>query len=453
MIALLYAAALMLSAPVFVEKPCASPELAGKARCGTVSVPEDRDQPNRRSIALNVIVIPASADHSQPPLFDIDGGPSVADTKNAGFYLTDGARYHEHRDVVLIDQRGTGGSNGLKCLEIDAAEAAYKPMYAVDLVRRCRAELEKRADLRFYGTTEGVADMDAVRSALGYQKIDLSALSYGTMFALRFMATYPDTVRAAALLSVAPPSAMPPRYHAEAAERGLKLLFAQCRADPRCSKAYDPDKDLAATFARLPTIPGAPPREVFMEKLRSLLYFPLTGRTVPYLVHAAANGDLKPFFDATAQHGASIFHEGMYLSATCTETLGQFPYAPAAAAARRTRFGDYRLRRQRAACAEWPKGNVPAHFFDLPKTDAAVLIISGELDPVTPPEWGAAVARALPNARQVIIPESAHLFIGLSGIDTCFDPMVLRFYETGDAKNLDASCVAHMSPPPFKIGS
>jgi pimeloyl-ACP methyl ester carboxylesterase len=450
MIALLFAAALMSSAPAFVEKPCAAPELVGKARCGTVAVPEDRAHPAGRSIGLNVIIIPASADHSQPPLFDIDGGPSIADTKNAGFYLTEGARYHEHRDIVLIDQRGTGGSNGMKCPEIDAAEAGYRPMYAVDLVRRCRADLEKRADLRFYGTTEGVADMDAVRAALDYDKIDLSALSYGTTFALRFMATYPNTVRAAALLSVAPPSAMPPRYHAEAGERGLRVLFAECRADPRCSKAYHPDKDLAAAFVRLPKIPGAPPREVFMEKLRSLLYFPLTGRTVPYLVHAAANGDLKPFFEATAQHGPSLFHEGMYLSVTCTETLGLFAYEPAAAAARRTRFGDYRLRQQHAACAEWPKGTLPAHFLDLPKTNAAVLIVSGALDPVNPPEWGASVARALPNARQVVIPESAHLFIGLSGIDTCFDPMVLRFFATGDARHLDTSCVTKMSPPPFK---
>jgi pimeloyl-ACP methyl ester carboxylesterase len=86
----------------------------------------------------------------------------------------------------------------------------------------------------------------------------------------------------------------------------------------------------------------------------------------------------------------------------------------------------------------------------LPKTNAAVLIVSGELDPVNPPDWGASVARALPNARQVVIPESAHLFIGLSGVDTCFDPMVLRFFATGDVKHLDTSCVAKMSPPPFK---
>jgi pimeloyl-ACP methyl ester carboxylesterase len=450
MLAWLAATALSATAPVFVEQPCRPAELTGKARCGTVAVPEDRSRRGRRTIRLNVIVIPASGERRLPPLFDIDGGPSIADTKNTGFYLTDGARYHEHRDVVLVDQRGTGGSNGLKCPELDAAEAAYQPMYPLNAVRRCRAELEKRADLRLYGTTEGVADLDAVRTALGYDRIDLFALSYGTLFALRYLATHPSTVRAAVLLSVAPPAAMPPRYHAQAAERGLAALFSQCRADPGCGKAYDPDKDLAAALARLPTIPGAPPGDVFMEKLRSLLYVPRTGRTVPYLVHAAANGDLKPFLEATRPHGPSLFNEGMYLSVTCTESFPLFDYAPAAAAARRTRFGDYRLSRQRAACALWPKGKVPADFLKAPRTSAAVLILSGPLDPVTPPAWGASITRALPHARQVIIPEMAHIPDGLSGVDTCFDPMLLRFYDTGDVGHLDTSCVAHMTPPPFK---
>jgi pimeloyl-ACP methyl ester carboxylesterase len=453
MLAWLAATMLTVTVPAFVEQPCAPTELIGKARCGTVAVPEDRSRSGGRTIRLNVIVIPASGERRLPPLFDIDGGPSIADTKNAGFYLTDGARYHEHRDVVLVDQRGTGGSNGLKCPEIDAAEAAYQPMYPLDTVRRCRAELEKRADLRLYGTAQGVADLDAVRSALGYDRIDLFALSYGTLFALRYLATYPKTVRAAVLLSVAPPVAMPPRYHAQAAERGLRAVFSQCRADPKCGKAYNPDKDLAAALANLRTIPGAPSKDVFMEKLRSLLYVPQTGRTVPYLIHAAARGDLKPFLDATRSRGPSLFNEGMYLSVTCTESFALFDYASAAAAARRTRFGDYRLRRQRAACAEWPKGTVPAGFLKPPRTSAAVLILSGPLDPVTPPAWGASVARALPNARQVIIPQMAHMLDGLSNVDTCFDPMLLRFYDTGDVRRLDAGCVAHMTPPPFKTGS
>lgn len=445
----LAAAAFASTTPTFIEQACIPAALNGKARCGTIAVPEDRARPAGRMIRLNVIIIPASGERRPPPLFDIDGGPSVADTKNAGFYLTAGSPYHEHRDIVLVDQRGTGRSNGLRCPELEAAEAAYEPMYPLDAVRRCRIELEKRANLRLYGTTEGVADMDAVRQALGYQKIDLFALSYGTLFALRYMATYPKNVRAAVLLSVAPPSATPPRYHAQAAERGLQRLFAQCRADAACGRAYDPDRDLAAALAKLQAIPGAPSKEVFMEKLRWLLYVPRTGRTVPFIVHAAAQGELKPFLDATKPRGPSLFNEGMYLSVTCAESLGLFAYAPAAAAARRTRFGDYRLRRQHSACVEWPKGKVPPHFLDLPHTDATVLILSGLLDPVTPPDWGAAVARSLPNAHQVSIPEMAHLFDGLSNPE-CFDSIVLKFYQNADAKHLDTSCVRKMTPPPFK---
>lgn len=451
MLTVLAAAALASSAPLFAEQGCA-PDLAGKARCGTVAVPEDRARPSGRVIKLNIVVIPAFGERRLPPLFDIEGGPSVADTKNAGFYLTDGAAYHEHRDVVLVDQRGTGGSNGMKCAEIDAVEAAYKPMYPVDAVRRCREALEKRADLRFYGTSEAVADLDAVRVALGYDRIDLFAISYGTTFALRYMATYPKIVRAAVLLSTAGPDAMVPRFHAQAADRALKLLFADCRTDPRCGTAFDPDRDLDEAFAKLRTVAGAPSREVFMEKLRSMLYMPERSRGVPYIVHSAALGDFKPFYEATRSTGPSVFHEGMYLSVTCTESFPLFSYAKAAAAARVTPFGDYRLRRQHAACASWPKGKVPADFLEPPRTDAAVLLFSGRLDPVTPPDWAARIARSLPNARQLLIPEMGHIFDGLTGIDTCFDPMVLRFYETGDAKSLDARCLAEMRPPPFKVG-
>jgi pimeloyl-ACP methyl ester carboxylesterase len=454
MLVFLAAATMASAAPTFIEQPCAAPELAGKARCGTVAVPEDRANPGRRTINLNIVVIPASsADKRLPPLFDIEGGPSIADTKNAAFYLTDGAAYHAHRDVVLVDQRGTGGSNGMKCKEIDAAEAAYRPMYPPDAVGRCRVELEKRADLRFYGTTEAVADLDAIRAALGYDQIDLFALSYGTTFALRYMAVYPKTVRVAVLLSVATPMAMVPRYHSVAAERALELLFAECRADPKCARAFDPDRDLRIALANLRAIPGAPSPDVFMEKLRSLMYTPAKARTLPYLIHAAAQRDLKPFFDATRSDGASLFHEGMYLSVTCTESFPLFDYSEAAATSSRTRFGDYRLRRQHEACALWPKGKIPTDFLSLPRTDAAVLLISGQLDPVTPPEWAAGVARSLPNARHVIIPQMGHIFDGMSGIDTCFDPLIIRFYETGNAKSLDASCLSGMQPPPFKTAS
>jgi len=447
----LIAAAILSAAPPFTAHPCSTELATAGARCGTVRVPENRSRPRSRNIDLSVIIIPASAERRLPPLFDLEGGPGLADTRNAGFYLTDGAPYHAHRDVVLFDQRGTGASNGLKCPELDAADAAYQPIYPVAAVRRCRAELEKHADLRHYGTSDAVADLDAVRAALGYDRIDLVAQSYGTTLSLRYMAAYPKTVRAAVLVSVAPPSAMVPRYHAEGAERALTALLHQCRSDPACGKAGDPASKLEPALLSLAKIKDAPPRDVFTEKLRSLMYAPGPARRLPFIVRAAAQGNLKPFFEATKPGGPSPWYLGTYLSITCAEGMAQFGYAAAAAKARRTRFDDYRLRRQRDACANWPIAKVSRDFLRLPRTEAAVLMISGGLDPVTPPAWAAQVARALPNGRQVTIAAMGHIFDGLSAVDTCFDPMLLRFYDSGDAKSVDASCVAQMTAPPFKV--
>ena len=231
-------AMLAAAPPLFVEQPCTDPAIAAVARCGTVEVPENRARARGRRIALNLVILKAASGQADlPPMFDIDGGPGLAVTKNAGFYATDGAAYRARREIVMVDQRGTGGSNRLGCPELEAPDAPYRPMFPLEAVKRCRKALEAKADLRHYLTADAVADLEAVRIALGYGKIDLSGLSYGTTVALRYMATYPDKVRAALLMGVSPPTAMPPALHAPAAEGAFGLLAAQCEADAACGKA------------------------------------------------------------------------------------------------------------------------------------------------------------------------------------------------------------------------
>jgi pimeloyl-ACP methyl ester carboxylesterase len=451
MISLGIAAALMAApAPAFVERPCSDTRLVDLVRCGTVEVPEDRGRPNGRTIALNIMVLPATGPGEKlPPLFDIDGGPGLPATKNVGFYLSFAGAYRVRRDILLVDQRGTGGSNPLHCPQFSAPEAAYRPLYPADAVAACRKALEPRADLARYGTADAVADLDAVRAALGHERVDLFGLSYGTTVALRYLAAYRDRVRAAVLMSVAPPAAMPPSGHAPAAERALNLLFERCEADAACAAAFDPAADLPRAVARLASIEGSPRSEIFLEKLRSLMYQPSSARRLPYIVSRAAAGDLAPFYAATRPQGPSLYADGMHLSVICTESMGLMDYEAAEAAARPTRFGDYRLRRQREACAQWPKGEVPAGHLAPVASDVPTLLISGGLDPVTPPEWAAEVARHLPNSRHLVIPDAGHILDGLSAIDTCFDPLVVRFLDTADAKSLDAACLAEMKPPPF----
>lgn len=434
----------------FSPQPCTDERLAKIAKCGTIDVPEDRSHPEGREISLNVIILPAvSGEPLDPPLFDIDGGPGLPSTKNAEFYATFGSAYRAKRDIVLIDQRGTGSSNPLKCPELADPAIAYEPFLPVDAVDRCRKSLEGSADLTKYGTTEAVADLDEVRSALGYEKINIFALSYGTTVALRYLATHPDRVRAAVLMGVAPADATPPRMHAPAGQRALDILIEECRADASCNGRFRPAEDLVVIRESLATVTGAPPLEVFFEKLRSLMYTPQGARMVPLILNRAAANDLKPFYDATRPRGPGPYADGMFLSVTCSEGISIMEMSVAEKEAAATIFGDYRLRRQSEACAIWPHRK-PEDSHVLPVvSDVPVLLISGEWDPVTPPTLADHAARTLSNSRHIVIPGSGHIFDGMSGIEECLDPLILGFFETAILDDVDDRCVSQMKAPSF----
>ncbi len=446
--------------PVFVERPCQKERLREVARCGSVTVPEDRGIVGGRTIKLNVVILPPTSPHSDlPPQYDLEGGPGLAVTPSADFYLSDGAAYRARREIVLVDQRGTGASNPLSCKALDVLEGSLEPMLPPTAVDQCRAQVSGHANPVFYGTRAAVEDLDAVRSALGHERIDLVALSYGTTLALRYIATYPERVRSAILMGAVPPAALPPRDHALAAERVLGLLFAACFADEVCRAAIpNPSGDLDIALSRLSATRPRLSTDVFMEKLRGLLYQPTNARRVPWIVHRAAAGDLGPFDEATRTAGGpSRYAMGVYLSITCGESFAFMDRARAASAARRTHFGDYRLRRQGDACRRWPAAQTASDHLSaqVPRASGgpAVLIVSGEFDPVTPPEWGAKLTHDFPHSRQLILPNSGHVFDGLSGIDTCLDPLMIRFLETADPLSLDTRCVARMAPPPFVVSA
>ena len=439
------------SGPGLAAKACPTPELAAKARCGTVTVPEDRARPAGRQIGLNIIVIPAAKPGPEAAaLFDLEGGPGLADTKNAGFYLTDGAAYSATRDVVLVDQRGTGESNPLDCPEFDEADSALKPMYPEATVKACRGRLSQVADLTRYTTEDAVEDLDAVRTALGYSKIDLFALSYGTTLALRYIARHESHVRSAVLLSAVPPSAMPPRHHAEAAQKALDHLIADCRADTACSTAYpNIPSDLSIAVRKLRDGRRVAPA-VAMERLRTKLYSPGGARELPSIIHRLADGDTAILASSNARAGFN-YYEGVYLTITCSESLPWFDQQEAMKIGRRTLFGNYRLDRQLAACAEWPRAEVSKSFFDPVRSSVPILFLSGARDPVTPASWATEAAKGFTRSRQITIPSAGHIVDGLSGLDSCFDPQILRFLETADPAAVDEQCFAGMAPPPFKV--
>jgi hypothetical protein len=247
-------------------------------------------------------------------------------------------------------------------------------------------------------------------------------------------------------MGTAPPQAMPPRAHATAAQRALDMALADCAARPACHTRYpDLGRTLAAAKTRYPR------PELLMERFRTLLYTPQGRSNLPLAIWGAAAGYTKRLFDS-GPPGGPLYADGMFLAVTCGESFALMDYAKEAAAARKTQFGDYRLRAQRAACAGWPVVRRDPRHLQLPiATEAKVLFLSGAMDPVTPPDWAETVAGKMKLARHVLIPYGGHIHDGLANADACLDTLTNPFLEHADLARVDTSCVASMTPPDYLV--
>jgi pimeloyl-ACP methyl ester carboxylesterase len=300
---------------------------------------------------------------------------------------------------------------------------------------------------------------------LGYDRINLFGLSYGTRAALVYLRQHPEHVRSVILAAVAPTDLKMPSHHAESAARAMDLLLTECEKDRACHTAFpqirDDWKNVLAELEKQPArVEYSSPdksaativeiqRSVFGEKIRTWMYGRDTAARIPLIVHHAADGDFAPFLkEAIGPSIPDFVADGMYLSVTCAEDV---PFIDPAEAARLTTdnpFGDYRVFQQTRACSMWPRGEIPGNFLEPVRSNAPVLIFSGNMDPITPPKYGEEIARHLPNSRHVIIAEAGHAVSGLTDPD-CIDRIAIEFLDKGDAKNLDVSCVEKMASPPF----
>jgi pimeloyl-ACP methyl ester carboxylesterase len=336
-------------------------------------------------------------------------------------------------------------------------------MYPVDYVREMRRPLEQHAELTKYTTSIAMDDLDDVRAWLGYDRINLFGLSYGTRAALVYIRQHPDHVRSAVLLGVAPTDLKMPLHHAEGAARAMDLLLNECEQDAACHAAFPQIRDdWHSALTQLEQHPAhveysprdnaAPTtveiqRDVFAEKIRTWMYGRDKAARIPLIVHHAANGDFAPFLqEAIGPSTPDFVADGMYLSVTCAEDVPFINQDEAAKLNAGSPFGNYRVFQQTRACGMWPRGEIPADFLEPVSSNAPVLIFSGNTDPVTPPKYGEEVARHLPNSRHVIIAEAGHSVDGLTD-PGCIDRIAIEFLS--DAKNLDVSCVERMAPPPF----
>jgi pimeloyl-ACP methyl ester carboxylesterase len=460
----------LAAAPAGATTPLAPcPDVEG-ARCGALTVFENRATRQGRAIDLAVVVFPARSATPKAPIFFLSGGPGESATSIAP-HVTGSPfeRFLADRALVLVDQRGTGRSNQLQCPPPATPAGYFGHVLDPGRVSRCRSELEKRADLALYTTSIAVDDLDDVRAWLGYDKVVVWGGSYGTRAAMEYMRRHGDHVEAAILDAVIGFDAFMPLSYAYDAQRAFDRVAEDCAADPACSAAYPGlERSLAAVLDRFREGPLAvaiePGRDAapvtvlyaigdFGYTIRGMLYSPRqTARLPKLLAAAAASGDgLAPFaqayYDRASQLGGAVA-DGLYLSVLCAEDV---PYIEDGAVLRWTAgtyLGTYLIDDYREACSLWVRGAIPRDFHQPLSSDVPTLIFSGGRDPVTPPHWGNEVVKYLPNGRNIVFPAGGH------GASTtrCGFQLIGQFLAGTAARDLDTSCAtAPATRTPFEL--
>lgn len=448
--------------PTLLLKPCEIRGISG-AKCGTFQVYENRATRKGRKIDIYVVVLPATGEKREPdPLFYFAGGPGSAAASDDAPGAAQGlAKIREHRDLVFVDQRGTGQSNGLDCSMFDPndAQSHLGYFFPLESVRKCREQLEPKADLTLYTTTLAVDDIDDVRAALGYDKINLFGGSYGTRAATVYLRRHPKHVRSAMLQGVSLRNQYLPRDYARDTERALQGILAECAGNEACNKTFpDVKNEAKAVLDQLSkgpvetqirtqnstnTIKVSLNRDLVAEAIRYMLYHPQSAGRVPLFLHLAAQGNFTPLAQAALNYRRNLVGtgaNGLFLSITCAEDLPWIKPGEGERLAQNTFLGDYRVRQQREACALWPRANIESDYAKSFDSNVPALIITGEWDPVTPPAYGDALSRTLKNSLHVVVPFGAHGIGGLEGGD-CITRLSAEFIERGNVSGLDTACV------------
>jgi len=469
--ALLFLAAILVSCqhtqPSALDRlhPCKIDEGPTEAFCGTYNVFEDRAAKSGRQIALKIVVAPAlKRVPKADPLFIFEGGPGGGAATLAQYRVPMFRTFQLDRDVVLIDQRGTGASNPLNCEPEDRDEEDFSKIddYPVDRLKKCLDSFKANAQL--YTTSIAMDDIDDVRKYLGYGAINLWGGSYGTRAALVYLKQHEDSVRTVVLDGVAPPDMRMPLFMPRDGQRALDLMIDDCAKDAECKGQFPTlGESVTKMFAHAATKPkvhfthprtGKPVDITVSQRLVgsilfSALYDPTVTSLLPRLITDAAQGNYQGLlalaFSRVLPKGA--MSEGMFLSVVCAEDVPRTSPEEIAEEANGkflgTAFFDTRMK----PCEFWPKGVVANDYYQPVTSAKPVLILSGADDPVTPPSWGDHVARHLANSKHFIVPGAGH---GTTPRG-CVPKLIEQFLNDASVKNLDPACLQAQKRPPFFV--
>lgn len=426
--------------------------LEGNVRCGVFRVFEDREASAGRTIDLHFVVVPAldSARRARDVAMFFVGGPGATTIPATAAIARTNRDLRRTRDLLLVDLRGVGRSAGLDC-DVGypgGIRSRFAAVFPIDLLRRCREELSKRARLDRYTTAATVDDLEELRRWLGYAAVDLIGGSYGSRVVQVYLRRHPRSVRVAVMNGVMPVDVAGYVQSAPYMQQALERFVAECEGDAACRRRHPRlGRKVADVVARL----RAAPADVRVEgetvpfsagnmgyALRGLLYN--RARDVPRLVEQAAAGDFRElvqyYVARTSWVGAPGGGTGNHFSVLCAEDIAPVTDQDVARAARGTYLGDFLIANYREICRDWPAARLPAEHFRPVRSSVPTLLLSGAHDPVTPPSGAERVARSLSRSLHVVVPTGGH---GVGG--PCVNAMIVRLVEDGTLSRVDASCI------------
>jgi pimeloyl-ACP methyl ester carboxylesterase len=451
--------------PCRVEHP--SKLTAFAAECGTLVVPENPARPEGRRIGLHVARVPAVNRRKLPdPLFVIAGGPGMAATDFYSGVAPAFARIRRDRDIVLVDQRGTGKSNALVCPVTEDAMLHATPEQIAAESARCRTALAARADVAYYTTSLAVQDLERVRAALGYRQVNLYGVSYGTRVAQHYVRRFPARARTVILDGVVPPQLILGPALAIDAENALTSILGRCARDAGCRANFgDPVRAYRNLRAELDAKPvsvqlphpatGAPWTLTFTDAhlamvLRLASYASEQAALLPLALHAAdSDGNFAPLASQFAMVNDSLENllaYGMNASVVCAEDV---PFYDGLTIDRekleRTYLGTLQLDALRKVCEVWPRGPMDRDLHEPLSSGTPALLMSGTDDPVTPASYGEQASRGFSDHRHLVLRDQGHGQLSAP----CVDRIMADFVAAGTTRELEVSCTRAVKPMPF----
>jgi pimeloyl-ACP methyl ester carboxylesterase len=445
-----------------VLKPCRLPALSRPAKCGVFELPENPSRPHDRKLSISVAVVPAASGKAlTDPIVTLMGGPGEDAISAAAYYEAQFGPLLQQRDLLLVDQRGTGRSSTLRCdLYLpDEAATDLQDFFPLAAVRRCAQQSRARADLSQYTYAHLAHDLEHIRRALGYGQLNLYSASYGTRAAQVYLRSYPQNVRTVYFGSVVPIDVTIPVPLAKAAQLAIEKTFDACAANAECHAAFpNLPTEFREVLARLDSgvnvsIPGnarAVPltRGRVAEFLRAKLYRAAGAATVPWLIHQAHTGNWTPIVEGIlsgARARDSEISFGLFFSIACNEDVAFIREEDVVTQTQGTFVGDYRVRQQQAACKEWPKSSLAPGYRDPVRSSVPALFSSGDIDPASPLWFTERVAANFPNRSEVLMRNQGH-----TEWSDCLGQLYERLVRSGNVHGLDSSSCDMAPRPPFK---